>query len=82
MSIAYQGILAKRWKVYNKRFRPQFAGRIIEIQTEEGQTVIPWTGFDALDLSKTERMDIARAIVRDHNSSLHPPQQADGKEKQ
>lgn len=78
MSIGYQGLLAKRWRVYNQRLRSQFQGRIIEIQTICGETVVNWQGFDALDLSKTERMDIARAIVRGHNSLLqHPPQQAE-----
>jgi len=60
------------WKIWRGSLRPGIIDtRIMEIQTKEGQTVIPWSGFDDCSISMTERLAIARAIVRDHNGELN-----------
>ena len=59
------------WRVYHERLRPHLDGRIIEVQTTDGRTVIPWTGFDDSNISKTVRLGIARRIVRLHNEQLN-----------
>lgn len=63
-------ILTRPWKMYAARLRPQFKNQIIEIQTLDGQCVIPWIGFDASDLPKMTRLKIAEHIVKLHNESL------------
>jgi len=61
------------WRVYRGILRPApFDTPIIEIQTKSGRCiVIPWTGFDAMPCSKTEKLAIARHIVRLHNEELN-----------
>jgi hypothetical protein len=70
MASKLQGLLLQRWKVYSGNLRSGFSVRIIEIQTVDGQAVIPWAGFDNCDISYMERAMIARAIVRQHNTFL------------
>lgn len=50
------------WSVYNKPLRPQMSKtKIIEIQDRDGNAVIPWAGFDDIDVKN--RLAIARFIV-------------------
>lgn len=50
------------WSVYNKPLRAQFSkAKIIEIQDRDGNAVIPWAGFDDIDVKN--RLAIARFIV-------------------
>lgn len=61
----------QRWKVYQGQLRKGL-GRVIEIQLKEnGSAVIPWIGFDDCSISATERLAIARRIVRLHNEDLN-----------
>lgn len=61
----------QRWKVYQGQLCKGL-GRVIEIQLKEnGSAVIPWIGFDDCSISATERLAIARRIVRLHNEDLN-----------
>jgi hypothetical protein len=51
------------WTVYRDRLRPQFAGRIIEVQSPAG-AVVPWTGFDASPFPKGVQYANACLIAR------------------
>lgn len=62
-------LTSKKWKIYRDTFRPGVIDTIItEIQTVDGDTVIPWTAFD--DISIKGRLGIAARIVRLHNADL------------
>jgi hypothetical protein len=53
------------WKVYHQELRKQFPGhKIIEVQTREGQAVIPWGGFDSCDMTKKQKLANARLIAK------------------
>ncbi len=65
-------MIDKRWKVYAAGLKPEFPTKIIEIHTVEGETVIPWAGFDNDGhRSYAMRLRIARLIVRLHNEDLN-----------
>lgn len=62
-------IINKQWKVYRAPLRPGLISTVVmEIQTIDGETVIPWSGFD--DLMIRGKRDIAARIVRLHNAEL------------
>ena len=59
------------WRVHQGSLRAGF-GKVIEIQLKSsGNAVIPWGGFDDCSISATERLAIARRIVRLHNEDLN-----------
>lgn len=61
----------QRWKAYQGPLRKGF-GKIIEIQLKSsGRAVVAWGGFDDSAISATERLAIARRIVRLHNEDLN-----------
>lgn len=51
------------WKVYSKKLRPQFPVKIIEVQTRDGDAVIPWRGFDQCDFPTKVKLANARLIA-------------------
>jgi hypothetical protein len=63
-------ILDKHWRVYHAPLRPGM-NKIIEVNCKDGEPVIPWPGFDAMYISKTARLALARYIVRLHNEELN-----------
>lgn len=51
------------WRVYHAPLRPQLSKtKIIEIHDRDGNAVIPWSGFD--DINVKNRLGIARHIVK------------------
>jgi hypothetical protein len=61
------------WKIWRGSLRPAISSvQAMEIQTKtSGITVIPWSAFDDSARSITERLAIARRIVRLHNEDLN-----------
>ncbi len=52
------------WKVYHKVFRPQLSSRkVLEVQDSNGNSVVPWTGFDSANQSTKEKIANARLIA-------------------
>lgn len=51
------------WKVYHAKLRPQFSGRIIEVQDDHGKPVVTWSGFDNYDRLKKTHLANARLIA-------------------
>lgn len=52
------------WKVYHEVFRPQLCNKkIIEVQTVDNKTVIPWIAFDSVDMPKKEILANAHLIA-------------------
>jgi hypothetical protein len=68
MSSFTYALLNKQWRVYSAPFKPGM--NIVEVQTIDGTVVVPWDGFDALDVSKTDKETIVRHLVKVHNEYL------------
>lgn len=51
------------WRVYEGKLRPRFPTHILEVQDSKGRAVVPWTGFDACDVPKSQRKANARLIA-------------------
>ena len=48
------------WKVYHELLRPQFRGnKIIEIQDNDGNAIVKWSGFD--DSNRLKKTHLANA---------------------
>lgn len=52
----------KPWYVYDGILRPQFPTKIVEIADDNGDVVLPYTGFDATGLSHTAQLKLAQRI--------------------
>jgi hypothetical protein len=68
MGVVMVKLTEKLWKIYRAPLRPGMSTIITEIQTVDGETVIPWTAFD--DISIRGKRGIAARIVRLHNADL------------
>jgi len=52
------------WKVYHALLRPQFSGhKIIEIQSDHGEPIVTWAGFDNSDRLKKTHLANARLMA-------------------
>lgn len=52
------------WKVYHAALRRQFSGnKIIEVQSDHGEAVVAWAGFDNSDRLKKTHLANARLIA-------------------
>lgn len=52
------------WKVYHALLRPQFPGdKIIEIQSDHGEAIVTWAGFDNADRLKKTHLANAHLIA-------------------
>ena len=52
------------WKATSQKLRPQLPLRIMEVVAAPGEPpIIPWKGFDACDMTKTERLANSRFIA-------------------
>ncbi len=53
------------WLLYHEVFRPELCDKkIIEVQSVNGKSVVPWIGFDSADMSKSERLANAKLIAK------------------
>lgn len=57
------------WSVYTDKLRPSFALKIIEIHDAHGNCVMPWGGFDCMECSYTQKLKLARRIVKAVNAA-------------
>ena len=52
------------WAVYADKLRPKFSdAKIVEVIDAVGETVLPWTGFDATGKTHKEQRALAKFIV-------------------
>ena len=55
------------WSYFSGALRPSFPTRIHEIHDANGNVVIPWGGFAAIDATEKQRAALAKLIVRSVN---------------
>lgn len=58
----------KPWRAWSGPLRPGMSGTIVEVIDADGETVIPWSGFD--HLKKTPAIALARRIAQGVNNSI------------
>jgi len=61
------------WVFYKDKLRPKFSTKIIEIQDQNGNAIIKWSGFDCVDRrTKKETEANARIAVylRNHAAAI------------
>src|SRR4051812_459009 len=51
------------WHVYSAPLRPGFPTPVIEIQDDNGEPIVKWTGFDGADQPKRTKLANARLMA-------------------